>query len=781
MKALRYILTMLTAMIWIHCHGTIITVKQDGTGDFSLIQDAIDAASDGDTVLVWPGRYFENVDFSGKNITLASLMLTTGDPAYRYSTIIDGNYSGSCVNLMSGETDAVLYGLSLQHGSGNTWTSQGVGGGVNIAYARCSIQYCDISKNLTYGHGGGIFIAFSAGTQLKGTSIHHNHTYGSGGGIVIGNSAIVYFDSMDRCNLYENFASQGCDLRAAINDTLHVYLDTCTVLYPDSYFFSSTQQEGYQVDNIIYSIWNATITPKDADLYVNPQTGDNSNSGLTPDEPLKSIAYAYSSIVVDSTDKNTIYLADGIYSDSANNEKFPLNIRPYINVVGQSRDLTILDGRYKCSLIIGNKEVSDYSFRKMTMRQGGSLISQGFTPTGSAFFYAQNNNILLDSILFTKGLGFSGFSHLGIEASNNVLVSNCEFSDNIGAYAIRTGQQRDTIRIRNCIFRDNKPDSSQQWAWGGAMILISFETDTYIENCLFTGNNNYNVGAFASFTDQGNHYFINCTFTGNTKLSPNASLGTRDANTFIYNSIFYDDNHAKPIHLSWHEAVDTITLGIYHSLIENGEPGVYIKPGGPTKFIYDDSNISGNPLFDTTGSYPFGLAAGSPCIDAGTPLWYSGVDYPYLVQEDSLLFLHINENKVIELSNIDLAGNPRVYGNSVDMGAYEHGPWVSLREPPNSKFNIQHSKLLMVSPNPFRYGTYISYIIIEKGLLNISVYSLSGLKVKTLASSQANPGDKGSFYWDGSDQNGQALPASIYLIRMTLDGKELETARAVKQ
>ncbi|MFO7614454.1 MAG: T9SS type A sorting domain-containing protein, partial [Bacteroidales bacterium] len=144
-------------------------------------------------------------------------------------------------------------------------------------------------------------------------------------------------------------------------------------------------------------------------------------------------------------------------------------------------------------------------------------------------------------------------------------------------------------------------------------------------------------------------------------------------------------------------------------------------------------------------------------------------------------FLHINENKVIELSNIDLAGNPRVYGNSVDMGAYEHGPWVSLRDPPHSKFNIQHSKLLTVSPNPFRYGTYISYIIIEKGLLNISVYSLAGLKVKTLVSSQANPGDKGSFYWNGSDQNGQTLPAGIYLLRMTLDGKELETARAVKQ
>ena len=51
----------------------IITVKQDGTGDFDTIQEGINASVDGDMVLVYPGTYYENINFLGKNISLASL------------------------------------------------------------------------------------------------------------------------------------------------------------------------------------------------------------------------------------------------------------------------------------------------------------------------------------------------------------------------------------------------------------------------------------------------------------------------------------------------------------------------------------------------------------------------------------------------------------------------------------------------------------------------------------------------------------------------------------
>lgn len=44
--------------------GTTLLVMRDGTGDYTTIQPAVDAASPGDTILVGPGRYTEHALFS---------------------------------------------------------------------------------------------------------------------------------------------------------------------------------------------------------------------------------------------------------------------------------------------------------------------------------------------------------------------------------------------------------------------------------------------------------------------------------------------------------------------------------------------------------------------------------------------------------------------------------------------------------------------------------------------------------------------------------------------
>jgi len=45
-------------------NSTTWLVKQDGTGDFSTIQEALDApeTSTGDSIVVYPGIYYENLE-----------------------------------------------------------------------------------------------------------------------------------------------------------------------------------------------------------------------------------------------------------------------------------------------------------------------------------------------------------------------------------------------------------------------------------------------------------------------------------------------------------------------------------------------------------------------------------------------------------------------------------------------------------------------------------------------------------------------------------------------
>ncbi len=120
MKTLTILLTLFFATVM---YAEIINVP----ADFETIQGGIDASEDGDTVLVAPGEYVENISTDGKtNITIASLTISTGDPAYVDSTIIDGGGEGVVVNLSRMERDGsvTLQGFTIRNGNYET------GGGI---------------------------------------------------------------------------------------------------------------------------------------------------------------------------------------------------------------------------------------------------------------------------------------------------------------------------------------------------------------------------------------------------------------------------------------------------------------------------------------------------------------------------------------------------------------------------------------------------------------------------------------------------------------------------
>jgi len=142
--------------------------------NYPTIQAGINAASDKDTVVVAEGRYFENIRFMGKAITLASKFILDNDSTHIRNTIIDGSRpidpdSAAVVMFVNGEdTTSIINGFTITGGSGVRLTSLMpddiiAGGGIYSWNASCKVINNIIEENhltsITHSGGSGIYCA----------------------------------------------------------------------------------------------------------------------------------------------------------------------------------------------------------------------------------------------------------------------------------------------------------------------------------------------------------------------------------------------------------------------------------------------------------------------------------------------------------------------------------------------------------------------------------------------------------------------------------------------
>jgi parallel beta-helix repeat protein len=141
-------------------------------GNAATIQAAINAASDGDTVLVAPGTYVENIDFIGKAITVTS----SGGPA---TTTIDGGQKGIVVNFANNETRAsVINGFTITNDGPPLPTSVPFHtDGIFVSGANPTITNNIITNNRGYG----IQVSFGS-AYIFGNTITDSATAGDPGG-----------------------------------------------------------------------------------------------------------------------------------------------------------------------------------------------------------------------------------------------------------------------------------------------------------------------------------------------------------------------------------------------------------------------------------------------------------------------------------------------------------------------------------------------------------------------------------------------------------------------
>lgn len=278
---------------------------------------------------------------------------------------------------------------------------------------------------------------------------------------------------------------------------------------------------------------------------------------------------------------------------------------------------------------------------------GGIVIWSGSAPLIENCTFSHNEGYGSGGGVYVSGAS-PVFRRCHLTANNGAILASNLYSG--GAVSVKLSSN---ARFENCIFEQNI-----SFREGGGIATFS---PSDIINCLFS-ENNASVSGGAIFAGSGgivSSALHNCTFADNDSPQGTA-LASLNHTLLLKNCILWKESPTNPGSLIYLEAsVPRNVFQTDYSDIQNGQQGIEKNPDA--QFTWGQGNIDLDPEFEPESHE---LSWQSPCIETATP-----------------------DTTGLALPEYDLAGNPRLVNERVDMGAYEYQLPVSIH---NSKFIIQN-------------------------------------------------------------------------------------------
>ncbi|MDK2825296.1 MAG: hypothetical protein PWQ44_472 [Methanolobus sp.] len=160
---------------FIYVLDSTIVVNSSGSADFTTISDAINAASDGDTIVVESGTYNENLYFKNDNISLVS---STGNP--EDVRIVSSSSSNVAISVKA--DNIKVADISAEDGDVGILVSASSGCNISNCYASGNTygiylfnsQDNSVSNCTSYENGRGLTLKGSANNILNNNSMNNN-------------------------------------------------------------------------------------------------------------------------------------------------------------------------------------------------------------------------------------------------------------------------------------------------------------------------------------------------------------------------------------------------------------------------------------------------------------------------------------------------------------------------------------------------------------------------------------------------------------------------------
>ena len=786
-KTLLFIMAalFLSGTIW----GQIIHVP----GDQPTIQAGINAATDGDTVLVAENTYYENIRFMGKAITVASEYILDSDSSHIVNTIIDGSQaadpdSAATVMFINGEdTTSIINGFTITGGSGAfsmTWQLRG-GGGVFAWNSGCRILNNIITENHINGNrtaGGGIYCdqdnadyyAVISGNYIGYNTVTSSGEFASSGGIEICISCSISNNIIEHndCTNTSGFAAGG-GILAEANPGWNTIVDITgnTIRYNS---VEGDEEGAYAGGLYCYSGVASQI--KDNIITGNTvvSQADGRGGGLMLYAPASDVVIRNNVITENTVSAQTFAVGGGII---LRNSPSPVELS---NNIIENNHLEGIDGAYGGGIrIVDMSEmvnIYENEISANTMDAGTSVWGGGI-----GAYNADNINITNNIIEHNSGSAGSqqaGGAGVNLLRCRKSYITDNEINENslsAGTYAWGAGifidKAKSTVYIQNNSLNDN---ASEGIGRGGGISIYS-DTDAasyFITANEITGNFSDSWGGGFCGRNTYNLFMGNNIFKGNESDHSGGAImfyksskesGRDDLHPVIANNTFISNN-ATSFGGAIYTGYDNEVPVIFNSIFWNNTAGSGMD-------FYNSSSIEmlvyHNDI-DTTLIYTPWTGSGNIFCDPEMNSDSIHLDYPSQCVNAGMASLTVGDTTYV-CPDTDIDGDVRPFDWTLPDIGVDEAQWYYVSVDESASGNSS----LTIFPNPFTTTTTIEYELQQPATVQITVYNHFGEQVSVLAENR-QPKGKHQLNW-----NTDNLPAGVYYCVLKTD-KGTRTTKMIK-